>query len=194
MHIVWYMAYIFISILYYVCRIIYVCIWICICMWQQYPRIKYSEENNVFEIYRVMILLDDASRSTVTGRGASQATSKICIYIIAMVIQIHESRESVIATISISGRGLVTGWCCCDHQDPIKIQHCYTLLKETMTKKWWKLGTHKTETPTTMKKRKRINNCVRVSQGTCILHWLRHFKNDFQNQIQLLQRNCPKYT
>ena len=65
------------------------------------------------------------------------------------------------------------------------------LLKETMTKKRWKLGTHKRETPTTMKKRKMINNCVRVSQGTSILHWFGHFKKDFQNQIQL-PKKMPK--
>lgn len=65
------------------------------------PPIKYSEENNLFEIYKIVIVLDDASLSTVAGRVASQATSKICRYIIVMVIQIHESRESVIATILI---------------------------------------------------------------------------------------------
>ena len=67
---------------------------------------------------KIVILLDDASLSTVTGRVASQATSKICRYIIVMVIQIHESRESVIATIFI----LVEVWSLVDavkhHHDP----------------------------------------------------------------------------
>lgn len=68
------LIYLHLYLIMYVETYVYICLYLNV---TTKPPKKYSEENNVFEIYKIMILLDVASRSTLGGRVASQATSKI---------------------------------------------------------------------------------------------------------------------